>query len=58
MPEMNGMELSQSIQSSKCLRKRPVVIGLTADASQAVEDSCLASGMVDVIHKVREILFL
>jgi len=51
MPEMNGMELSEAIRSSKSLRRRPVVVGLTADTSEHVELGCRASGMQDVIHK-------
>jgi len=53
MPEMDGMELSEAILKSSALPKIPLIIGLTADTSLSVEERCLASGMADVIHKVR-----
>lgn len=52
MPEMNGMELTEAIRKSDALPKTPLIIGLTADTSQTVEEDCLSSGMADVIHKV------
>ena len=52
MPEMDGFELCRSIKQSETLLESPVVVvGLTADTSQRVHDSCLQSGMADVIHK-------
>ena len=51
MPGMSGTELCEAIHSSDWLRQKPVVIGLTADTSQAVEDNCIDSGMADVLHK-------
>lgn len=48
MPEMGGFELCRAINF---LETPPVVVGLTADTSQSVLDSCFASGMADVIHK-------
>lgn len=51
MPEMDGFELSEAIQKSKDLKKKPVVVGLTADTSERVEVQCRNAGMVDVLHK-------
>lgn len=49
MPEMDGFQLTRAIRSD--LPNPPVVVGLTADTSQMVEENCLACGMADVIHK-------
>ena len=51
MPGMSGTELSHAIQKSATLAKLPVVVGLTADTSERVEEECKASGMLDVLHK-------
>lgn len=51
MPEMDGFQLSRKIRECKSLKDIPLVVGLTADTSQWVQDRCIASGMVDVIHK-------
>lgn len=50
MPGMSGIELSRAIQTAP-LEKLPVVVGLTADTSERVEEECKASGMLDVLHK-------
>uniref|UniRef100_A0A7S3LB42 histidine kinase n=2 Tax=Amphora coffeiformis TaxID=265554 RepID=A0A7S3LB42_9STRA len=52
MPGMDGFELCRAIQQSETLMETPlVVVGLTADTSQRVQDCCLQSGMADVIYK-------
>lgn len=53
MPEMSGSELSRAIMSdenSPHIRK-PVVVGLTADTSVKVAESCKDAGMSTVLYK-------
>ncbi|CAB9511861.1 Hybrid signal transduction histidine kinase K [Seminavis robusta] len=50
-PGMSGLEFSVALHKMDHLRRHPVVIGLTADTSPDLHERCIASGMVDVIHK-------
>jgi len=50
MPGMSGMELSEAIREGNFL-SRPVVVGLTADASDSREAEYAESGMVHLLHK-------
>jgi len=50
---MSGLELSETIRTMqfKSSRRRPMIVGLTADTSPDLYGRCMESGMVDVIHK-------
>lgn len=48
MPGMSGFELSEKIRDKSIETN---VVGLTADTSPDLYGQCVASGMVDVIHK-------
>jgi signal transduction histidine kinase/ActR/RegA family two-component response regulator len=54
MPEMDGLEAARWIRQIERERKSPdavAMVALTAHASQAQRDQCLAAGMDDVVTK-------
>lgn len=52
MPGMQGTELSAAICNEETIgRRRPIVVGLTADQSEKVEAECREAGMFMVLHK-------
>ena len=53
MPGMSGTELCEAIMSNETCSdvRMPVVVGLTADTSVKVAESCRASGMSNVLYK-------
>ena len=50
-PEMSGTELCSTIFERKDLAHMPVVVGLTAETSEALQRRCQSSGMSYVMHK-------
>jgi CheY-like chemotaxis protein/HPt (histidine-containing phosphotransfer) domain-containing protein len=50
MPGMDGFECTRELRESVS-GKRPVIIGVTADAMQGTREKCLKAGMDDVITK-------
>jgi len=58
MPGMSGTELCKVILSGNCCpgSSLPVVVGLTADTSVRVAESCRANGMSTVLYKPISVL--
>lgn len=50
MPEMTGLELSEHIQDLS-LSIQPILVGLTADTSDSLQDHCSKVGISHVMHK-------
>ena len=53
MPEMDGIEYTRRVFDN-CRREGkapPVIVGLTAEVSESVEERCLGAGMTQVLHK-------
>jgi len=55
MPEMNGLEVAQTITGSAWVGKRPHLIALTANVMQEDRAECLAAGMADFLSKPLDI---
>lgn len=51
MPEMTGTELSDAICEKGCIATKPIVVGLTAETSEALLGRCASSGMSHVLYK-------
>lgn len=51
MPEMNGYEAAREIRRRERPNRRVAIIAMTADASTACRDDCLAAGMDAYIAK-------
>lgn len=45
MPELDGIALTRAVRASEGVGVRLPIVGLTANASQEVENECLAAGM-------------
>jgi signal transduction histidine kinase/CheY-like chemotaxis protein len=51
MPGMDGLECTRALREMRFQGKRPVIIGVTADAMLGTRERCLEAGMDDVINK-------
>jgi PAS domain S-box-containing protein len=51
MPEMDGLQATRQIRTSKTILGRPRVVALTADVLKGEREVCLAAGMDDYITK-------
>jgi CheY-like chemotaxis protein len=51
MPEMDGLEASRRIVSTRREEERPVIVALTADALQGDREKCIEAGMDDYLTK-------
>jgi PAS domain S-box-containing protein len=51
MPEMDGIETSKLIVNAIQKDKQPIIIAMTANRIQDVEEECVAAGMSDFIEK-------
>lgn len=51
MPHMDGIELTSEILTRFEGRQVPVIVGLTAEVSESVDQKCNDAGMVQVLHK-------
>src|SRR5690606_38180894 len=51
MPRMDGYECTRILRSPRFSGRRPVIIGVTADAMQGVREKCMEAGMDEVVTK-------
>ena len=51
MPGMDGFECTRELRSMPIAVRRPVIIGVTADAMLGTRERCLEAGMDDVVTK-------
>ena len=51
MPDMDGLQVTESIRASQNGRPRPVIVAMTASAMAGDRERCLAAGMDDYISK-------
>ena len=51
MPDLDGLEATRRIMSSRTPGDRPVIIAMTANAMEGDKEKCLAAGMDDYISK-------
>jgi CheY-like chemotaxis protein len=51
MPEMDGVQLSSAILSDESIPIKPVVVGLTAETSDTIQERCSKAGMSTLLHK-------
>lgn len=51
MPVMDGFQATERILAQSALKKQPVIIGCTANASDKTTAMCLAAGMSSVVSK-------
>jgi CheY-like chemotaxis protein len=51
MPGMSGTDLCEEILRRYAQPTKPVVVGLTAEVSKAMDEKCAKSGMLTVLHK-------
>jgi signal transduction histidine kinase/CheY-like chemotaxis protein/HPt (histidine-containing phosphotransfer) domain-containing protein len=51
MPGMDGLECTRALRETRFQGKRPIIIGVTADAMTGTRQKCLEAGMDDVITK-------
>ena len=50
MPEMSGIEFCDAVRRSK-IKKKPIIVGLTADTSESLHQWCASVEMWCVLHK-------
>ncbi|MDB5049339.1 MAG: signal transduction histidine kinase [Fibrobacteres bacterium] len=51
MPGMDGFECTRTLRGLRFPGKRPIIIGVTADAMRGTREKCMQAGMDDVITK-------
>ena len=51
MPEMDGLQAAGEICARRSRGERPRIVAMTANASTADRDACLAAGMDDFLTK-------
>lgn len=52
MPGMSGFELTEKVRDEEIvLKKKPLVVGLTAETSSDLNIRCASCGMANVLHK-------
>jgi PAS domain S-box-containing protein len=51
LPDVDGLEATRRIVSSRALRDRPAIIAMTANAIEGDKDQCLEAGMDDYMSK-------
>ena len=51
MPEMDGLETTREIRTRGGLQVQPRIVAMTAYATQADRDRCLAAGLDDYVSK-------
>jgi CheY-like chemotaxis protein len=51
MPEMDGLEATRQITSTRQPHERPRIVAMTANAMHGDREACLAAGMDDYITK-------
>jgi len=51
MPELSGIEVAKKILSNKKLKKKPIIVFLTADKDESDKEECLSLGIADFITK-------
>jgi CheY-like chemotaxis protein len=51
MPEMDGIAATQAIRKGQSADKRPIILAMTAHATQSDRDRCLEAGMDDYLTK-------
>ncbi len=51
MPELNGLDATRRIRAELPADRQPYIIALTADATAAFQNECLASGMNSYVSK-------
>jgi two-component system sensor histidine kinase/response regulator len=51
MPEMDGLQATRLIRSSKLITRRPMIVALTADVLVGEREVCIEAGMDDYLTK-------
>ena len=51
MPVMDGLECTRRIRELDCKSNQPIIIAMTANVMEGIQQRCIAAGMDDYISK-------
>jgi signal transduction histidine kinase/CheY-like chemotaxis protein len=58
MPVMDGLDASRNIKTNEKIKKKPIIIALTANAMEGDRERCLAAGMDEYMTKPIQVKLL